>query len=121
MASLQAASAAGSRDRQHKKLTNKRHVMKRYIAQPEQRDGNISQATLNREHLLHRCGFCGRWIAEEGMIETHSLRIHTDIARHITAELHKACVAFKHLLKRDQSCPGCERVAPNVRFSFNWF
>ena len=71
-------------------------------------DGIITQADLHKNHLQQHCGFCGRWIAEAGMIKTHILRVHTDIARSITAELHTACAAFKHLLRRP--CRWCERT-----------
>ena len=73
-------------------------------------DGLITQADLHSNHLLQHCGFCQRWIAESGMIKTHILRIHKDLAPLINAELHAACARFKHLLRRDQACRWCGRT-----------
>ena len=56
-------------------------------------DGILTQADLHKAHLQQHCGFCGRWIAEAGMIQTHIQRIHKDIASSTTAELRTACVA----------------------------
>ena len=73
-------------------------------------DGIITQADLHSNHLQQHCGFCQRWIAESGMIKTHILRIHKDLAPLINAELHAACTKFKYLLKRDQPCRWCGKI-----------
>ena len=73
-------------------------------------DGVITQADLRSNHLQQHCGFCQRWIAESGMIKTHILRIHKDLAPLLNAELHAACTKFKHRLKRDQPCRWCGKT-----------
>ncbi|CAE6924592.1 unnamed protein product [Symbiodinium sp. CCMP2592] len=71
--------------------------------------GILTQAELHKTVLRQHCGFCGRWIADAGMIKTHILRTHADLASLINADLHQACAQFKHLLKRDQQCDWCQR------------
>ena len=73
-------------------------------------EGIITQADLHRHHLTQHCGFCQRWIAEPGMIKTHILRVHKEVASCINAELHAECAKFKYLLKRDQPCRWCDRT-----------
>ena len=73
-------------------------------------EGIITQADLHRHHLTQHCGFCQRWIAEPGMIKTHILRVHKEVASCINAELHTAYAKFKYLLQRDQPCRWCDRT-----------
>ena len=72
-------------------------------------EGIITQAGIHKAHLAEHCGSCGRWIADAGMIKTHILRVHKNLAPLITAEFHKASSAFKHLLTRNQPCSWCGR------------
>ena len=80
----------------------------------QQHDGVLTQADLHKTHLKQRCGFCGRWIAEAGVIKTHILRVHKELAEHLTADFHKACAEFKYLLKRNQHCRWCDRIVHGV-------
>ena len=76
----------------------------------QQHEGVLTQADLRQAHLRQHCGFCGRWIAEGGMIKTHILRVHKELAEFLTADFHKACAEFKYLLKRNQNCRWCGRL-----------
>ena len=82
------------------------------LEQLHNHDGIITQQELHKAWLQQHCGFCNncnRWIADAGMIKTHILRVHTDIASYINAELHAECKAFKDLLKRDAEFRWCTR------------
>ena len=82
----------------------------RVLQHLQQHEGVLTQADLHRAHLSQHCGFCGRWIAEGGMIKTHILRAHKELAAFLTADFHKACTEFKYTLKRSQTCRWCGRI-----------
>ena len=82
----------------------------RVLQHLQQHEGVLTQADLHRAHLSQHCGFCGRWIAEGGMIKTHILRVHKELAALLTADFHKACTEFKYMLKRSQNCRWCGRI-----------
>ena len=79
------------------------------VQQLRTHEGIVTQANLHKQHLTQHCGFCQRWIAEPGMIKTHILRVHKEVASCINAELHAECAKFKYLLRRDQHCRWCDR------------
>ncbi|CAE7279311.1 unnamed protein product [Symbiodinium natans] len=80
------------------------------LALLQSHEGICTQAALHKTYLKQHCGFCGRWIADAGMIKTHIQRVHTNLARHITSDIHTSCQAFKHLFKRDHTCEWCDRM-----------
>ena len=82
----------------------------RVLQHLQQHEGVLTQADLRHAHLSRHCGFCGRWIAEGGMIKTHILRVHKELAAFLTADFHKACTEFKYMLKRSQNCRWCGRI-----------